>query len=291
MPDFLHRIFSPLVLIFTVTNLAAMGLQVRMPEVRGALHQGRAVVLIFAWGWILGPALGYTITRILPLAEPFSTVVLLASLAPCAPFLPLMIGKSGGDMGFAGAFIPLVTLGTVILMPLMAPLLIPGLAISAKSLARPLILTILLPLLVGAAVRHFAGKAADRLIRPVGILAKLSTLLTVACCLILYGRGMLDTAGSFALLSVVLFTVIMGGITWRFGFGLSMARRRVMSLGMGTRNIAAVFAAALAIPDADPRILVMIVLWTIASAILAALAARFFSKLAGPPLHSLKAIQ
>ena len=114
---------------------------------------------------------------------------------------------------------------------------------------------------------------------PVGILAKLTTLLTVLCCLLLYGRGMLDTAGSFALLSVVLFTVIMGYVTWRFGFGLSMERRSVMSLGMGTRNIAAVFAAALAIPDADPRILVMIVLWTVASAILAFVAAGIFSKL------------
>ena len=31
--QFLQTTFSPLVLIFTVSNLAAMGLQVRMPEV------------------------------------------------------------------------------------------------------------------------------------------------------------------------------------------------------------------------------------------------------------------
>jgi len=47
---------------------------------------------------------------------------------------------------------------------------------------------------------------------------------------------------------------------------------------MGTRNIAAVFAAALAIPNADPRIMVMVIMWTLWSVVLAAIAARVFLK-------------
>jgi BASS family bile acid:Na+ symporter len=73
---------------------------------------------------VLGPAFGYLITRALPLEEPYVIVVFLCSLAPCAPFLQQMVGKARGDMGFAGAFVPLVMVGTVVLMPLMAPLLI-----------------------------------------------------------------------------------------------------------------------------------------------------------------------
>jgi predicted Na+-dependent transporter len=53
-----------------------------------------------------------------------------------------------------------------------------------------------------------------------------------------------------------------------------------MALGMGTRNVAAVLAAALAIPDADPRILVMVIMWTLWSVVLAAIAAKIFSRLA-----------
>ena len=119
--QFLQTTFSPLVLIFTVSNLAAMGFQVRMPEVASALQSKKSLALIFVWGWVLGPAFGYLITRILPLEEPYVIVVLLASLAPCAPFLQQMVGKAPGDMGFAGALIPLVAVGTVVLMPLMAP--------------------------------------------------------------------------------------------------------------------------------------------------------------------------
>ena len=92
-----------------------------MPEVAVALRNQKSIALIFVWGWVLGPAFGYLITRVLPLAEPYVVVVLLCSLAPCAPFLQQMVGKARGDMGFAGAFVPLVMVGTVVLMPLMAP--------------------------------------------------------------------------------------------------------------------------------------------------------------------------
>ena len=276
--QFLESTFGPLVFIFTVSNLAAMGLQVRMPEVSGALRNRKALGLIFVWSWVVGPALGLLITRVLPLEEPYKVVVLLASLAPCAPFLQQMVGKARGDMGFAGALIPLVAVGTVILMPLMAPLLIQGLTISTWALAKPLLLTILLPLLIGAAIRHYADAGATRIFPAVKGFALLSTLLTIVWCLVIYGQGMVNTAGELALLSMTLFMVGMGFITYRLGFGMKQNQRSVMSLGMGTRNVAAVLAAALAIPNADPRIVVMTVMWTLWSVVLAAIGAKIFAK-------------
>jgi BASS family bile acid:Na+ symporter len=287
--QFLETTFGPLVFVFTVANLAAMGLQVKMPEVAAALRTRKSLALIFVWGWVAGPAFGYLITRLVPLAEPFVVVVLLASLAPCAPFLQQMVGKARGDMGFAGALIPLVAVGTVVLMPLMAPLLIKGVTISTWALAKPLLLTILLPLIIGAAMRHFADTAATKIFPAVKGLALLSTLLTIAWCLVIYGRGMLNTAGEFALLSMTLFMVGMGLITYRFGFGMRQSQRSVMALGMGTRNVAAVLAAALAIPNADPRIVVMTVMWTLWSVVLAAVAAKIFAKQAGKAAEGLAA--
>ena len=166
-------------------------------------------------------------------------------------------------------------------MPLLAPVLIQGLTISAAALAKPLLLTILLPLVIGAAIRHYADSAASRIFPPVKGVALLSTLLTIVWCLVIYGRGMLNTAGSFALLSLTLFMVGMGIITYCFGFGMSEDQRSVMALGMGTRNVAAVLAAALAIPNGDPRIVVMTIMWTLWSVVLAAIAAQIFARRAG----------
>jgi hypothetical protein len=73
----------------------------------------------------------------------------------------------------------------------------------------------------------------------------------------------------------------MALITYRFGFGMKQNQRSVMALGMGTRNIAAVLAAALAIPNGDTRIVVMTIMWTLWSVVLAAIGAKIFAKLAG----------
>jgi BASS family bile acid:Na+ symporter len=281
LTQFMQTIFTPLVIVFTVANLASMGLQVDIPAVLKTLRSVKLLVLVLVWGWVVGPALGYLITRVLPLAEPFAAVVLLTSLAPCAPFLPPMIGKARGDVNFAGAFIPLAAVGTVVFMPLLAPLMIKGLTLSAVALAKPLVITVLIPLLVGALVRTYTAAMATKIFPVVKLIAGLSTALTVLFCLLLYGRQMLETAGSFALLSMTVFMIVLGLITYRFGFGLRQDQRSVMSLGMGTRNIAAVFAGVLAIPNGDPRMVAMVVMWTLWSFILALLVAPLIGKHAG----------
>jgi BASS family bile acid:Na+ symporter len=277
----MQAIFTPLVVVFTVTNLASMGLQVDIPPVLKTLRSVKLLALVVVWGWVVGPVLGYLITVVVPLAEPFAAVVLLTSLAPCAPFLPPMVGKARGDVNFAGAFIPLAAVGTVVFMPLLAPLMIKGLTVSAMALAKPLVITVLIPLLVGALVRTYAAAMAGKIFPTVKRVAGLSTALTVLFCLVLYGRQMLQTAGSFALLSMTLFMGVLGLITYRFGFGLRQNQRSVMSLGMGTRNIAAVFAGVLAIPNGDPRMVAMVVMWTLWSFILAVLVAPLLGRYAG----------
>jgi BASS family bile acid:Na+ symporter len=279
--QFLEATFKLFVLVFTVLNLATMGLQARMPEVVAVFKNKKVLALIFVWGWVLGPALGLLIAWVFPLAEPYVICVLIASLASCGPFLPPMVEKARGDTNFAGAFIPLVAAGTVVFMPLMAPLLIKGVTINAGALAKPLFVTLLVPLMIGAATRHYAETVATKIFPAVRGFAKLSTLLVVVASFVLYGHAMLDTAGSFALLAATVFMVAKGLITYQFGFGLKQNQRSVMSLGMLTPNGAAMFVAILAIPDADPRILTLAVMWTVWSIALAAIAARIFAKQAG----------
>ena len=88
-------------------------------------------------------------------------------------------------MSFAGALVPLVAVGTVIFTPLMAPLLITGVTISAGPLAKMLLVSVLLPLAVGAVLREYAGTVAKKLFPVVNVIAKLSTVGTVVYALVL----------------------------------------------------------------------------------------------------------
>jgi BASS family bile acid:Na+ symporter len=189
-----------------------------------------------------------------------------------------MVGKARGDVNFAAALIPIVAVATVVFMPLMAPLMIKGLTISALDLAKVLLIYIHIPLALGAAVRHYAETVATKITPAANVIAKITTVVIVLNFAGLYGREMLATAGSLGLLSMTIFIIVIGWITYRFGFGLKQDQRSVMSLGMLTRNGSVVLIAAFAIPNVDPVLITYIIMFVLATVVGAAIAARIFGK-------------
>jgi BASS family bile acid:Na+ symporter len=266
------------VIIFTVSNLAAMGLELNLREAVKTLYSVRAIGLILVWGWVVGPALAWLITMVLPLAEAHAAGLLLISLAPTAPFFPMMVRRAHGDMSFAGAFMLLTTIGTVVLLPLMAPVLVKGLTVDSWSLAKPLLIMVLLPMLIGGAIRVFAPNAAEKSLPVVKKIGGISLLVALAFILYLYGPDMLGAVGSFAPGAQVLFFVAITAMSYKIGFGLEQPQRSAMALGMCTRNIAAVFAAYFGITNPPPGVFVMVVLVVPLALIVAMVAARLFAR-------------
>ena len=277
----LEFVYNIVVVIFTVSNLGAMGLEVNLREALKVLRSARAVGLILVWGWVVGPALAWLIIRLLPLNEAHAAGLLLISLAPTAPFFPLMVSKARGDMSFAGAFILVTTVGVVLFMPLLAALLIKGLTVETWPLAKPLLVMVLLPLLIGGAIRVFAPNATKKIFPVVKKIGVISFLLTLVLTVVLYWRDAVGAVGSFAPGAEVLFLVAITAISYKIGFGLEQQQRSAMALGMCTRNIAAVFAAYFGIVDPPPGLFVMFVLVVPLSIIAALVAARVFGKQAG----------
>ena len=110
--QFCQSIFNPLVIVFTVANLLSMGLQVNLGKMIKIVGNPKFLGLTFGLGWVVGPAIAYLITLILPLDNTYVIVLFIGSLAPCAPFLPPLLPKAHGDVIFAGAFIPVAAIGT-----------------------------------------------------------------------------------------------------------------------------------------------------------------------------------
>ena len=142
------------------------------------------------------PAIAWLIIRALPLSEGHAAGLMLTSLAPIAPFLPLAALKGRGDLTFTGAYILLGTVVTVVLMPVMAPLLIKGLTLSAWPLAKPLIELVLIPLLIGIAIRSYKPAVAATIFPWVKKTGGIFLLLCLATCLWIYGKEMLSTVAA-----------------------------------------------------------------------------------------------
>jgi len=226
---------------------------------------------------VVGPACAWTIVKFLPLSEGHAAGLLLISLAPTAPFYPLMVRRAHGDMSFGAATMLVTRVGAVVLLPLMAPLLIKGVTVDSWSLAKPMLIMALLPMVIGIALKVNAEPLADKLFPAVKRIGDVSLLLTLALTLVLYGREMLEAIGSFAPGAQVLFLIAMAALSYRASFGLKQEQRSGIALAMCTRNIAAVFAAFYGIADPPPGMFVMVVLVVPLALLVALAAARIFA--------------
>jgi len=248
-----------------------------------SLRSPRLVVLTLLWGWVVGPAIALLLTKVLPLSEPHALGLLIFSLAPVAPMVSLLARKARADMDFTAALVPLAMLATVVLLPLLAPWLMKGLTLNVWSLAKPLLLLVLLPLVVCVAIKVYASPVADTLFPAVKRLAGLSTLVTLSFVVVFNFRDIVSTVGSFAIGAEVLFLLGLAYLSYRLGFGLKQGQRSAMALAMATRNGAPMLAVFTAFPVQDPGTLVMLLLSGPVPAIVAFPLARFFASRAGTP--------
>jgi len=269
--------FGIVAILYCVANLGSMGLELKLPETIKALRSPRLVTLTLVWSWILGPALAILITKILPISDAHAAGLLLFSLAPTAPMLPILIRKAKADMDISAAMMPLAVIGTVVLMPILAPLLIPGVSVSSFALAKQLILTVLLPLVGGVLVKVYANKVADKIFPYFKKLGSLTTLALLAFTVIMYGKELLHALGSFAVASQVLFVVALAFASYLFGFGMKQAQRSALALGVCSRNGGAMFVAFATFPVQDPNVLVMILLAVPVPVIMWLILARYFA--------------
>jgi BASS family bile acid:Na+ symporter len=274
--------FNITVVVFTVANLMAGGLECNLKEALKWLRSPKLVVPTLLWGWVVGPAFAWLIILALPLSEGHAAGLMLTSLAPIAPFLPLAASRARGDMNFTGAYILLGTVVTVVLMPVMAPLLIKGLTLSTWPLAKPLILLVLIPLLIGVAVRFYKPTVAAKIFPWAKKIGGIFLLLCLGTCLWIYGKDMLSTVGSFATAAWVVFMIVMAVVPYLIGFGLKQNQRSVMAIGQSSRNISAGFVAFFGITNPPEGMFLMVLLVVPLHVIIGLLAVPpIFAKLAG----------
>lgn len=253
-------LFGAVAIFYAVSNLASMGLEINLRETIRSLRSFRILGLTLGWSWVVGPAFAVLLTKILPLSAPYAMGLLIFSLAPTAPALPLFIRIARADMSLAAAIMPLAVVGTVVLMPLMAPLLIPGLTVSSWAIGKPLLLTVLLPLVIGIVIKVYASQIADKIFPVIKKIAGISTLFLLVFTLVFHVRELISALGSFAIAAQVLFTLGMASVAYLFGFGLKQDQRSAMSLGVCSRNGGAMFVAITAFPSIDPELMAMILM-------------------------------
>lgn len=260
MGDMLALLFKISLAIFMAGSLLEMGLRINLQDALRGLRDTRFVTYTIIWSFAICPILAYAITLVIPLQAPYSIGLILLGMAPCAPFVPLLVDKAEGDLGYTAAFMVLASVGTVICMPITVPILAKGLTTSALAIAKPLIIVVLLPMTGGMILRRKSDSLASTMLPFVKKGAGLAGLIWCGLCLIIYGKSLLGVVGQLAIAAEFLFFGLIFASTYWLGFGLRHEQKIVLSVGVTTRNLGACLTPLLSVPDMDQRATLMIVL-------------------------------
>jgi bile acid:Na+ symporter, BASS family len=244
-------------LTFVVSSMLAMGAGLTVSQISKPLRNVRLVVFALLANFVVMPLGALALAKVLGLDESFGVGLLLLGCAAGAPFLPKLAELAKGNLAFAVGAMVLLMVVTVAYLPIVLPLLLPGVTVHPWEIARSLLLLMLLPLVIGLALKARYGDFAARVKPALDWVSNVSLILLV--CLITAANidKVLQVFGTLGILAGLLFIALGLGTGWLLG-GSSPDTKRVMALGTGQRNIAAALVVA-SQSFSDPKVVVMVI--------------------------------
>jgi len=261
--ELMQKATSVAMLIFVLSSMLAMGLGLTVSQIITPLRTAQLVVLSLLANFVLMPLAAVALAALLRLDQPLGVGLLLLGTAAGAPFLPKLAQIAKGNLAFAVGLMVLLMVVTVGYLPLVLPVLLPGVSVNPAKIARSLFLLMLLPLAGALAVKARFAVAAARTKPVLDRVSNLSLILLVLLITAANINNVLAVFGTHGILAGLLFIAVGFGIGWLLG-GPGMDTRWVLALGTAQRNI----AAALVVGSQsfrDPKVVVMVVVVAIVS--------------------------
>ncbi len=276
MTNVLSSLLDIATLVFAVSSMLSVGFSYTVRELIEPLRNPRLVIGALVANFVLVPLLAYAITGFLSLGEGREIGLLLVAGAAGAPFLIKLTQAADGDVALASGLLVLLVMVTIGYMPIVVPLIAPGAEVSATSIAMPLVLTMLLPLMIGLFIDAKFESWADRLQPLMNRASSLAlVVLLVTTLLTNFGR-IVGVFGTGTILAALLF--IAGAFVIGYLLGMTgRGTREELSLATAQRNVAAAAVVA-AQSFGDPDTLVMVVVTSLVTMMVLFPLARALSK-------------
>jgi BASS family bile acid:Na+ symporter len=177
--ELLSKAATVAMLSFVVTSMLAMGAGLTVSQISAPIRNARLVVLALLANFVLMPLAALALAKVLWLDEPFGIGLLLLGCAAGAPFLPKLAELAKGNLAFAVGAMVLLVVVTVGYLPIVLPLLLPGVTVDPWNIARSLILLMLLPLAAGLALKMRYEDLARRVKPVLDLISNISLILLV----------------------------------------------------------------------------------------------------------------
>lgn len=245
------------ILTFVITSMLAMGLSLTTKQIIEPLRNVRLVVKALLANFVLVPLLAYLILLVIPLAEPLAIGLILLATAAGAPFLPKLVQVAKGNVAFGVGLMVLLMMVTIIYLPLVMPLLLPGVTVNPMDIAGSLIVLMLIPLAIGLFINARYDDTAASLQPVMSQTSTISLILLSVLMLVLNFKNIISVIGTGAIIAIIIFVVVSFVLGYFLG-GPGRDTKPVQGLGTGQRNLAAAMVVGSQNFD-DPNVVIMII--------------------------------
>ena len=245
------------VLVFVITSMLAMGLNLTVKQIVEPLRNTRLVILALIANFILVPILAYLIISVIPLEQGLATGLILMATAAGAPFLPKLAQAAKGNLAFAVGLMVLLMVVTIIYMPIVLPLLLQGVEVNPWDIAKSLIIMMLIPLAIGLFIKARYESTAESLQPHMSQTSTVAIAILMVTGIVLNFSAIVAVIGTGAIIAILVFLVVALILGYFLG-GAESGTRAVLGLGTAQRNLSAALVVAAQNFADDPNVLTMI---------------------------------
>jgi BASS family bile acid:Na+ symporter len=237
----LDRLINLLVTITLIELMVTVGLRVTFAEIARTLADWQLVARAAVANYLLVPALAVALLVAFGAAPIVAAGFLVLAVCPGAPFGPPFAGIARANVPEAVGLMVLLAGSSAVVSPLLLNALLPWLGggtaarIDVLAMVGALLLTQLLPLLLGLVVRHRWRSIAERLTNPFELVSKMLNLSVLVLILATQYWTLADIRlPAFAGMLILLCGSLVIG--W-FAGAAKTESRRTMALTTALRNV------------------------------------------------------
>jgi BASS family bile acid:Na+ symporter len=247
--------------------MLSMGLKFFPKQFFEPLKDKSLVLKSLAANFVVLPVVTYIILQLIPLQQGLAIGLVLMAAGAGSPFMLKLVQFMKADMAFAVGLMLILSTVTLIYMPLLLSLLIPGVSVNPLSIASSLLVLIFVPLIVGSVLKLKCTKLA-RTIQPIfNRLSNIFIFMVVVLYLGLNYQDFITVFGTGALVASLMFVTAAFLIGYLLG-GPSKNTRSVLGMGTAIRNSSAAFVVAVTNFSSEYDVMAMIIVVYMLSIIL-----------------------
>ena len=258
MFEFLRSVIPFVAPVFIISTMLNVGLTQKPSAIAEHLKNWSFVIKMLLANFVFAPLLMIIGLYFAPLDPALKAGLLIFSLGAGAPLLIKLTQTAEHEIALGAAVMMLLTVVTVVYMPIVLPLVLTGVSVDALGVAKSLLLQLILPIGVGMLAAHFIPGLVKKVQPWVGRLGSIALYALIVVTLVGYYPNLLDIIGKGAFLIGLAFVGAAFGLGYLAGAGKDHLED-IGGLGTAQRNTAAGVIIALE-NFSNPNVLVMLTL-------------------------------